>query len=54
MLFAELPYDVAPGGATEAVIHVPAVIVVVALLLSGSTPQPEAPRDEPPPEAPEK
>lgn len=39
MKFASLDYDVLPGGATEAVIHVPAVIVILALLLSGDTPQ---------------
>lgn len=38
MTFANLEYDVLPGGATEAVIHVPAVVVVLALLLSGDTP----------------
>jgi hypothetical protein len=49
MRFAQLEYDVVPGGASEAVLHVPAVIVIVALLLKGDTPEPERPK---PPEAP--
>lgn len=39
MRFASLDYDVLPGGATEAVIHAPAVIVILALMLSGDTPK---------------
>jgi hypothetical protein len=38
MNFAQLDYEVTPGGATEAVIHVPAVVVIL-LLLPGDTPQ---------------
>lgn len=45
MRFATLDYDVLPGGATEAVIHAPAVIVILLLLLRSDTPA-EQPKEQ--------
>jgi hypothetical protein len=37
MQFASLSYEIAPGGATEAVLHTPAIVIVLILLPTGDT-----------------